>query len=153
MAIQRGTLNFSHYRGDAYKIQFTILDYDEQTDVYTPVDITNFDLLMQIRLTAQSATVIYEPVLEKTDAANGIFQWDIKPSISEALGVQSGVYDIQLRTQETDEDTEQVITFMSGSWTGQNDVSRVAVPKSVVVMSDMSVNMAIDKARKAKRGY
>jgi len=151
MAIIRGTYNIDHLDGDAYIIQFSLIDYNEQTDVRTPVDITNVDLLMQIRTTPESATVLYAPVLEKVDPTNGIFRWNIKPSVSAALRGVNGVYDIQMRTQNADDDAEQVITFLSGSFRTTSDVSRPTTFK-VTQQGMPDIDSAIEKARLAAKG-
>ncbi len=130
MAITRGTQTINHYRGDSYVIQWTMRDLDRTTGVYTPIDITNYDLLMQIRTDATSDSVLYQPVLEKVDPVNGVFRWDIKPSVSESIGVLNGVFDIQLRTQDADEDLEKILTFITGVFKTSVDVSRSTTLKA-----------------------
>lgn len=147
MAIKRGVQNLVHYAGDAYTIQFTILDINEDTDVITPIDITNLDLLMQIRVSS-SGTLIYQPEFTKTDPVNGIFIWKITPEVSEQLN-KNGVYDIQLSTQAVDPQDVQTITFLTGSFSVVSDVSRPEVVQSMVVQTQSmpTVNDAIAKVR------
>lgn len=124
MAITRGVYNISHYRGDAYIMQWTILDLNEDTGVSTPVDITDMVVSMDIRATADSTSVIFTPTLEKTDPTNGIFQWRITPAISDQLQVTTGVYDIQLTVPNVDPTLTQILTIITGSWAVVQDVTR-----------------------------
>lgn len=130
MAIQRGVSPIKIYRGDAYKWQYRLVDFNEDTEVRRPIDITNMDITAQARYTADNPQIWFTFPIVKTDPTNGVFEWKLTKAASEALlpvgsnSPSNAVYDIQLVVPNADPDLVQVLTFLTGSFTVTTDVTR-----------------------------
>lgn len=130
MAIQRGVSPINVYRGDAYTWQYTLTDIDDNTGIRTPIDITNFELVGQVRYTPDNDNIWFTLPITKTDAVNGVFEWTLTETASQnllpvgATTPSTAVYDIQLRVPNVDPNLVTVLTFLTGTFAVTTDVSR-----------------------------
>lgn len=160
MAIVRGNSSLTHYRGDTYTIQFTVLDYDEQTDITTPFDLTGFELAMSIKANALEQQTIVKPTLDIFDPTNGRFRWVITKPVSDQIGTQNGVYDIELIRRGATSDEDQFVTFLTGTWIVTQDVTRSTdtslfeqarvISRMKNTRKDISLDAAIEKVKMAR---
>lgn len=133
MAITRGSSPISFYRGDNPTYQYTIYDVNDDTGERTPVDLTGLEIKGQIRSSAGSSPKLLElPIIVQKDKS-GRFSWQLSEDQAKAIDFTSGVYDIQLRVpgnpSQTGSSGSKVLTFLTGSVTVIEDITRTDLPR------------------------
>ncbi len=124
MAISRATWAYNVYKGDNPVTQMVVIDVNSETGVRTPVDLSRFNIRAEVRPSANSSTILLTLPIVITDAANGIFQWQFTSAETQAFPFVSGVFDIQMETKEANVDDRLKFTFITGTMSVTEDVTK-----------------------------
>ncbi|EIE5875893.1 hypothetical protein LDV99_002752 [Vibrio parahaemolyticus] len=124
MSIQRAKYDIEIYRGDTPKFNYQLLSVNNETGAEEPVDITHHNITAQVRRNADSNDVWFTLPIQKVDAVQGKFMWQLTKEQSESLlpptssDSDSAIYDIQVEVDGN------VFTFMHGAFKVTRDVTR-----------------------------
>ena len=129
MAIPQVVHELVLYRGDSRRIQMKFINEDDETGVQAPVDLTNLEVVLQMRYAADDPIVAFTLPWKTIGLPTaGIGYFELTKTLAESLAAPygidkraSGVYDVQFWNKLA---PEEAFTPVKGTWRVEQDVTR-----------------------------
>lgn len=126
--IKQGVYDFDIYRGDSSVYRMIFKNIDNSTGVESPLDLSKFNIIAQVRYTADQDSVWINLDPQVVDAAGGVLQIWLTSGVtaasvppSDPMAPTAGVWDLQFQLI-TDE--QNVFTPIVGTFRVRKDVTR-----------------------------